>query len=127
MPADDELAGISEPSPPSGEPYAPALLEEQRLANELAREQLEQLKQDRDQRKLYAERILWIVVVWIISLFALLLLEGFRWYGWRGLPSNVLITLAATTTGAVIGLLIAVLRYLFPSHAKEPRTREPKS
>ncbi len=72
--------------------------------------------QDRDQRKLFAEKIFTFVSFYMFSVFFILVLCGS--------PSNfqlsdtVLVTLLGTTTANVIGILIIVVTYLFSRKKK---------
>lgn len=72
--------------------------------------------QDRDQRKLFAEKIFTFVSLYMFSVFFILVLCGS--------PSNfqlsdtVLVTLLGTTTANVIGILIIVVTYLFSRKKK---------
>ena len=80
-----------------------------------ALEGLEQLKQDREERKRYARRIFWLVVSWLTVIVLLLFLQGFLGpCGAFALSDSVLIAVATTTTASVTAILVVVVRYLFP-------------
>lgn len=95
---------------------APAAGEtDQEFANYLERERFRSARQDREERKRYAQRIFWLVGIWlaVIALFAFL--NGVLWPRevFR-LSDSVLIALSTTTTAGVTMLLVLVARYLFP-------------
>lgn len=88
--------------------------EKQYLANVAEEERIEGLRQDRDERKKYAEWYFWLVAVWIGSMVILLFVE--QECGRRGvscLSDAVLMTALGTTTASVISMLAFVGRYLF--------------
>lgn len=45
--------------------------------------------------------------------------QGYNW-SYFLLPDNVLIALVTTTTGGVVGLLLVVVKYLFPLKGSGP-------
>ncbi len=81
----------------------------------LTKERFSQARQDRQQRKEYADRIFHLVAYWLFALVALLGVQGFLGpFGWFDLPDTLLIAIATTTTASVTTLLVIVARYLFP-------------
>ena len=77
------------------------------------------LEQDIDERKKYASLVFRLVVWWLAGVVAVLVADGIRWpwmarYGGFDLPEAVLVALITTTTGGVVGVLLIVVRYLFP-------------
>ena len=87
---------------------------EKELELKLKDELLNNQKQDREQRRQFAEKIFWVVVCYLFAVIVIVILNG----------ANVLctsesvnITLLGTTTANVISLLVIVAKYLF--HAKE--------
>jgi hypothetical protein len=55
-----------------------------------------------------------MVASWIVAVFVLLSLQGFSFYGFK-LSDNVLLAAIGSTTANVIGMLLIVLKNLFPS------------
>lgn len=77
-------------------------------------EQLKGIIQDRRERKRYADRIFYLIMVWLIAIFVFLILQGFAQdAGYAPLSDAVLITLLGTTTATVLGLFALVTKYLF--------------
>lgn len=77
------------------------------------REAVKSLKQDREQRKTYGNRLFKLVVVWLCVVAIILILAGFK-IGQFELPTSVLATLIGGATASVIGLFAIVATYLFP-------------
>ena len=77
-------------------------------------EELKGLKQDREERKRYATRIFNLIAVWLFGIFFLLILAGFRPFGFH-LGDTVLVSFIGGTTINVLGIFIVVAKYLFPS------------
>jgi len=77
------------------------------------------LTQDRVERKTYANRIFYLVTAWLAVILVILLLQGFKSYGFN-LDNSVLITLIGTTTGSIVAIFILVTKYLFPYRQKQP-------
>lgn len=69
------------------------------------------LRNDREARKYYGVAIFSFVVLYIIAVFSLICFD-------RRLSDHVTMTLLSTTSVNVIGLLMGVVRYLFPDHRK---------
>jgi hypothetical protein len=126
-----DLNSINEPAPPKkgedldNEAYISA------INAEILGEKLSSLKQDRAERKSYANRIFILISAWLLGVFVILILSGF------GRPSDnhfivyckssfvvfpltfsisdkVLMTLIGGTTATVLGLFAIVANYLFP-------------
>ena len=80
---------------------------------ELVKEFIEESKQRRKLRELFSERIFWFAVAWAGFLVAVLLMEAFNWHLFH-LDYRVLVALIAGTSAGIIGLLAAVVKYIFP-------------
>ena len=128
--------GLEDISAPSGVPEAPdpETAEEERA---LARDEAEYRRmhrrldiQDRIQnmnaRRRYAMGTFIMVCVWLLCVFVVTILQGLGAFGepfyfHRGFPirfrldSTVMTALIATTTANIIGLLVIVMKYLFPT------------
>lgn len=72
-------------------------------------------KQDREQRKDFAERIFQFLMVYMLFSGFVLVLSGIAINNFH-LNDEVLITLLGTTTANVIGIFVIVAKYLFPQH-----------
>lgn len=86
----------------------------QRIAIEDRREDLENKKQNRNQRKSYANKFFVFLCVYMGLVFLVLILCGFSLFGFT-LSDTVLIALITTTTANVIGIFAFVIHYLFPT------------
>jgi hypothetical protein len=75
------------------------------------------LKQNISERKKYAHRAFCMVVVWLATIGAILIVQGFHFRGFD-LTSGVLQILIGSTTSGVVGIFLIVTRYLF--HYDEP-------
>lgn len=87
--------------------------------NELRKlgEELKDLKQDRDERKSYASKLYWLVLVWLVTILSIVFFQGIQLlpgtsFGFK-LSDVVLITLITTTTANVAAFFLVVVRYLF--------------
>lgn len=87
-------------------------LRQMKISNDNIAEEIESLKQDRDQRKQFAERIFLSVQNYMIIIVCLLFVQGFNVL-YFSLSDTVLVTLLGTTTVNVIGIFAFVARYLF--------------
>ena len=77
--------------------------------------ELEGLKQDIEERKIYAKHIYILVSVWLVGILILLMVQGFfSPLGIFNLSNSVLLAVIGGTTINVIGLFVVVARYLFP-------------
>ena len=89
-----------------------------RAYNELVNRQLEQ---DITERKKYANRSFWLVVGWIVAIFAIIVLQGFSAKTGFSISDTVLMTLIGGTTINILGIFIVVANYLFPKTNAAPR------
>ena len=80
----------------------------------LRKEELEGKKQDRIQRKGYADKIFLLLCVYLLAVMVLLYFNGFEL---TTLDGSVLIAIVTTSTANVIGIFILVEKYLF--HTKD--------
>jgi hypothetical protein len=80
------------------------------------------LEQDIDERKRYASRFFLLSCAWLLSIIAILMLQGFGsiWFGRLPfkLSENVLLAVIGSTTVNVLGILYVVAKYLFPERRK---------
>ena len=78
-------------------------------------EEIKSLRQDRKQRRLFAQRIYWVVVAWLAVLFLVIGASGIKGTIFRfEISEKVLLMLIGSTTANVLGLFGVVLYYLFP-------------
>ena len=75
------------------------------------RELLKSRKQDRRERKRYAELVFRLVCGWLIGVTTLVVLSGANRLG---LGETLLITLVGSTTASVVAIFVVVAKYLFP-------------
>ena len=80
-----------------------------------------QLEQDLTERKKYAGRIFWLIVGWIVAIFAIIVLQGFSAKTGFSISDTVLMTLIGGTTINILGIFIVVANYLFPKTNAAPR------
>ena len=85
-------------------------LERGRVDIYIKKEELEGAKQDRAQRKQYADKIFLLVAFYLISVYILIILSG---VSFLEIDSSVLIAIVTTTTANVIALFTFVAKYLF--------------
>lgn len=96
------------------------LSEREDLEHQEFKVRIEDLKQETELRKEYAEKTFSLTKTWLLGISGLLLLEGFGTpYGFFDLPDNVLIAAIGGTTVTVTGLFVVVVRYLFPGKAPD--------
>lgn len=131
------MPDTTNPAPPTPNDLGPATssedaqsgLERERLASksELERERYRQETQrqqrEHDLRIGFAGYIYWLVAVWLVVVVCILIWQGVT--PQTRLSDSVLITLLTTTTINVLGLLLTVARYLFPSPGGPPRPDKP--
>ena len=86
------------------------ILETQKITIERQREEIEDLKQDRAQRKKFGNRIFVFMCAYMGIALIILALCGF---GLMKLDNSILITMLTTTLANVIGVFNFVARYLF--------------
>jgi uncharacterized membrane protein len=99
------------PAPTDSPPLSSEVnyLEEQRK-NGIHLETLKSLRQDRRERRRYAEQIFTLISTWLFTVLFILIINtkaGLR------LSDSVIITLITTTTASVLGLFVIVINYLF--------------
>lgn len=82
-----------------------AIAEKQRLENEA-------IGQNIKERKKYAGHIFWLIVGWLVLLFVVLGLQGFKYCEFE-LSENVLLALITGTTVNILGIFVIVVNYLF--------------
>ena len=87
-------------------------LEEKSHYSEIAKTVVQGERQNIEERKKYASRIFWLVAGWLISMVIIVVLQGFKLFGFR-LSTSVLMALVTSTTAGVLGTLTIVVRYLF--------------
>lgn len=87
--------------------------EKKSLAIKRLQAKIADLDQDRDQRRTYANRLFWLVAVWLVVIGLIVLLHGFSHVPFT-LSGAVLTTLIGSTTVSVLGLFAIVANYLFP-------------
>jgi hypothetical protein len=87
-------------------------LERARLLNERLQEQNEDLRQDRSERKDYADRIFQLVCLWLGAVGFIVFLQATS--PRFNLPDSVLLAILGGTTASVISIFIIVANYLFP-------------
>lgn len=85
-------------------------LERGRVDIYIKKEELEGAKQDRAQRKEYADKIFFLVAFYLIFVYILIILSG---VSFLEIDSSVLIAIVTTTTANVIALFTFVAKYLF--------------
>lgn len=78
---------------------------------------LKDSKQNREQRKEYANKIFWLVCGWLVSLVFIVILVGF---GRMQLSDTVLVALISGASLNIIGLMVIVAQYLFPKNGMPP-------
>jgi hypothetical protein len=119
QPTDTDLAAIAEDAPSRPSQVA--------IDNWAAGQEILDLTQAREQRELFARHILMVAKVWLVLLGYVILAQGFgtgiplyNWtqgvfyYGRFHLSDSILLALLTTSTATVIGVLVVVVRYLFP-------------
>lgn len=65
------------------------------------------------QREDWGDRVFWLLLGWLVSVVAVLVLDGFHVGGFH-LENSVLIAFIGTTTADVLGLGYVVANFLFP-------------
>jgi len=115
------LESITERLPGVFNPDAVANAAEERLwlENKRLQSQVEDLEQDRKERRKYAQRIFYMVVGWLIAMILIVVATGVRWpwahqYIGFDLAERIVLTLITTTTVSVVGIFLIVASYLFP-------------
>ena len=114
------LEDVRATAPPDTDEDARRLHNEEARSLERAqqREQLDNLRQDREQRKRYAERLFKLVVSWLIAIWLTVIFAGVKFPSWLRwsfeLSDSILIALITSTTASVLGLFAIVANYLYP-------------
>ena len=80
---------------------------------DLRQQTIEDLHQDREERRKYSGLIYWLVVGYLAFVGAIVLLAGLDHVPF-GLPDSVLMVLIGSTAASVVGLFAIVANYLFP-------------
>lgn len=79
---------------------------------DIRKEELEGKRQDRLQRKAYADNIFTFLCIYMIIVFVILFKHGCLFNGFE-LSDSVIVALITTTTANIIGIFVFVVRYLF--------------
>lgn len=74
--------------------------------------ELEQMRQNTQERKKYAQRIFWMVSTWLIVILLMIVAVGI---GWLTLSDAVVLGLIGSTTINVTAFFLSVTKYLFPN------------
>lgn len=82
------------------------------VANKIRNEELENRRQDRAQRKVYADNLFTFLCFYMILVFFILYKIGSLYNSFE-LSDSVIIALITTTTANIIGIFAFVVRYLF--------------
>ncbi len=83
------------------------------------------LRQENQLRLRFAFVLFVLVLLWLLAVLGVLIWQGLLTTE-RRLSDPVLIALLSTTTANVLGLLLAVTRYLFPSQTAGARKPSPR-
>jgi hypothetical protein len=90
-----------------------ARAEERQIRKAFLARELDQIDDLVKQRKIFANKIFWLLVVWLIATGAILLLQGFKFWGFQLEPKAILALIGGTTLN-VIGIFAVVANFLFP-------------
>lgn len=82
------------------------------IENKLRAEELENRRQDRRERKIYARISFGFLSLYMLLVFSILIFNGLELYGFH-FDNSALIALITTTTANVIGIFAFVMKYLF--------------
>lgn len=82
------------------------------VTNKIRNEELENRRQDRAQRKVYADNLFTFLCFYMILVFFILYKSGSLYNSFE-LSDSVIIALITTTTANIIGIFAFVVRYLF--------------
>lgn len=109
-------------TPPQGKGGDGQLSDEEfsrRLELALHADELKDREQDRDLRKEYVGNAVTITKAWLVGVGVLLLAHGIVYLKpWFSLSDQVVSVVFGTTTVTVVGLLIAVPKYVLPQNRK---------
>lgn len=108
----DLLGSIPAPQNVSQTPDIETVEEEEDLEKQQKKAIILGLTQDIEERKTYASRAFWLVVVWLVFIGIVIILQGFNLWSFTLTPA-VLVTLIGSTTSGVVGIFLIVTRYLF--------------
>jgi hypothetical protein len=95
----------------SAGPRNSGLLEYEQYDQEERRTKLLGMNQDIQERKKFAQRIFWMVVMWLFVILGIIIAEGLHWLD---IPQAVTIALIGSTTINVTAFFVIVTKYLFP-------------
>lgn len=110
----DEIILDIENSPVNETPISNRDIEQEIKITELdiRKEELEGRRQDRLQRKAYADNIFTFLCIYMIIVFVILFKHGCLFNSFE-LSDSVIVALITTTTANIIGIFVFVVRYLF--------------
>jgi len=91
--------------------------EENAIAQDHKRAEVESYRQDTKERKKYARNIFILTCLWVIGVYVLLLLQGFRYHDFR-LSDSIVLAAIGSTTANIVGVFLIVTRYFFPKKIK---------
>lgn len=86
------------------------------------RDTIEDLSQNRGERKKYARKLFIVLICWLVLVAYVVLAQGFSYGAPFGfgtkfhLSDTVIVALLTTATGSIIGVFLIVVNYLFPKH-----------
>lgn len=85
---------------------------------ELSAYQIEEIKdssQNRTERKIYAQKVYRLIVIWLGIIFTILVLQGIKsfYYFTFQLNESVILALIGGTTLNILTLFILIIKYLF--------------
>jgi ABC-type Fe3+-siderophore transport system permease subunit len=83
---------------------------------DLRREFLEGNKQDREERKTFANKIFRMLVGFLVGTLLIVVAAGLKKYTGFELSDPILITLLTTTSADIIGIFIFVVKYIFKAN-----------
>ena len=114
----DLLEESSQKEPETSIEYSSQKAEENDLDTQRMVSEIEDAIQNREERKRYARLAYRLAVGWLAAIVIMVVLQGFGFeqsLNWSfNLSDGVLITFIGTNTASVIGVLVVVVRYLFP-------------
>lgn len=88
-----------------------------RMEIEKLKEELENQRQDREQRKVYSDKIFTFMCFYVAACIVIVTFAGL---GWLALTDTVLVTLLTSALANVIGVFTFVAKYLFHHGCKSP-------
>ena len=99
-----------------GQPPEPLVDEATFLDNQFRRLKLVDYQQDIQARKDFANKLFYLIVLWLLGVFYLIAMSGAQAGNVMRLtiPENVLLATIGGTTASILGLLFVVVKYLFP-------------